>query len=380
MTIGELVTTLERIAPLCFAEPWDNAGLIIGDAASTFTGPVLLTIDLTPAILDEALAAHSSLILSYHPPIWSPLKRLTPEQPKGGLLLRLLRAGVAVYSPHTALDAAPDGVTDWLCDMLADADQTGRDLGDRRALQPAAFDDPDQTHKIVTFLPADKVATVRDALASVGAGQIGAYSQCSFSHTGAGTFFAPEGAHPAVGVTGQLQTVNEIRLEMVCPARSLPLAVEMLRQFHPYEEPAFDLYPLTPKPTRTIGAGRRLTLDQPATPADLASRLRANLAVDAVKLAEASDDPIERVGVCPGAGADLLDAAVAAGCQLFVTGEMRHHEALAAADAGCSILLAGHTNTERGYLSRYAQRINALAPDAHARPAASCGPIFRTIS
>lgn len=380
MTIGELVSALERIAPRRLAEPWDNAGLIIGDPAGAVAGPVLLTIDLTPAVVAEALTLGSTCLVAYHPPIWQPVNRLTPAQPKGDLLLRLLRAGVAVYSPHTALDAAPDGVTDWLCDMLADEGQTRRDLGDRRALIPASRPDPLQTHKIVTFVPPDAVEPLRDALASVGAGQIGEYLQCSFSTPGAGTFFAPDTANPAVGATGRLETVNEARLEIVCPERSLPLAVEMLRRFHPYEEPAFDIYRLEPKPRRDVGAGRRLTLDHPATPADLARRLRANLGVDAVKLAAAGDKPIERVGVCPGAGADLLEPAIADGCTLFVTGEMRHHEALAALARGCSILLAGHTNTERGYLPHYARKINELAPEADARPAQSDGPIFKTLA
>lgn len=380
MTIGELVVALERIAPGRLAEPWDNAGLILGDPAAAVAGPVLLAIDLTPPIVAEATAAGSTCLVVYHPPIWQPINRLTPDQPKGDLLLQLLRAGVSVYSPHTALDAAPDGVTDWLCDMLADNGQSRRELGDRRALIPAASPDPLQTHKIVTFITPEAAEPLRDALSSVGAGQIGDYLQCSFTTPGVGTFFAPDTANPAVGSTGRLETVNEVRLEIVCPERSLPLAVEMLRRFHPYEEPAFDIYTLNPKPRRDVGAGRRLTLDHPATPDDLARRLRANLGVDAVKLAAASTNPVERVGVCPGAGADLLEPALADGCTLFVTGEMRHHEALAAISRGCSILLAGHTNTERGYLRKYAEKINELAPEANARPASADGPIFRTLA
>lgn len=380
MTIAELMQALEQIAPLAHAESWDNVGLIAGDPNWELGGPVLLTIDLTEEVLAEAVSSEASLILAYHPPIWNPMKRITNADAKERVVLGALRAGLAIYSPHTALDAAPGGVTDWLCDMLSADGKGGRTLGDRRALAPGLEHDSMQTHKLVTFVPATSVEPVRNALASVGAGVIGAYTQCSFMLQGTGTFFGDEGTNPKVGKRGQLEHADEVRLEMVCPKRSLALAVEMLRQFHPYEEPAFDIYELTPKPHREMGAGRKITLDQPATPRELAMRLKKNLGVDAVKLAAADDGPVSRIGVCPGAGAALVESAIAEECELFVTGEMRHHEALAAVARGCSILLAGHTNTERGFLPIYARRIRELAPGIDARPASSDRTLFRTLS
>jgi len=380
MTIGELMSALEQISPLDYAEPWDNVGLILGDGAGALTGPTLLTIDFTQDILDEAIDMGSSLVIAYHPPIWDAVKRVTSMDPKGKALLGAMRAGISIYSPHTALDAAPGGVTDWLCDMLAEPTDDHRTLGDRRALEPTLQRDPMGTHKIVTFVPAMEVEKVRNALASVGAGIIGDYSQCSFSSQGTGTFFGAEGTNPAVGRPGELQHIDEIRLEMVCPSRSLSLAVEMLRQFHPYDEPPIDLYELTPKPRREVGAGRRITLDRPTAPSELAKRLKHNLGVDAVKLAAASDEPIHRIGVCPGAGAGLLESAIEMECQLFVTGEMSHHESLVALSRGCSVLLAGHTNTERGFLPAYADKINAHAPGAGAIHCSRDHTFFRTLS
>lgn len=380
MTIAELMEALERIAPLAHAESWDNVGLIAGDPNWKIGGPVMLTIDLTEEVLAEAVSSEASVIIAYHPSIWNPLRRITGADAKERVLLGAVRAGLAIYSPHTALDAAPGGVTDWLCDMLSRDGKGGRTLGDRRALAPSIEHDSRQTHKLVTFVPKASVESVRNALASVGAGVIGAYTQCSFMLHGTGTFFGGEGTAPSVGLPGQLEHADEVRLEMVCPKRSLALAVEMLRQFHPYEEPPLDIYELTPKPHREIGAGRRLTLDQPATPRELAMRLKKNLGVDAVKLAAAGDERVSRIGVCPGAGAGLLESAIAEECELFVTGEMRHHEALAAVAKGCSILLAGHTNTERGYLPHYARRIREEAPGVDARPAWSDRTLFRTLS
>jgi hypothetical protein len=287
---------------------------------------------------------------------------------------------MSLLSPHTALDAAPDGLADWLCEKLGPASQSGKSFGDRRAIQAALDHDPHQTHKIVTFAPADHVNQIRDALASVGAGRIGLYRRCSFNSEGVGTFLGAEHSNPSVGESGQLESTREIRMEMVCREDALPLIGDVLRQFHPYEEPAWDIYKLTAKPNRSIGAGRRLTLDQPATPGELADRLRDNLGVDAVKLAKANDEPVTRVGLCPGAGASLMSTAIVDDCTLFVTGEMRHHEALDAIERGCSVILAGHTNTERGYLPVLAERINGLCPEANAFHCKSDGSLFRTRS
>jgi hypothetical protein len=223
--------------------------------------------------------------------------------------------------------------------------------------------------KVVTFVPTKDVDHVRNALASAGAGIIGDYQVCSFSAAGKGTFLGGAGTTPAIGKPAKLEEVGELRLEMVCSKAALPLAMEVLRQFHPYEEPAVDVYELLGKPDRYVGAGRRVTLDHPATLAELASRLKAHLGIEVVNIACArpKDTPVERVGVCPGSGAALVPAARADGCEVFVTGEMKHHEVLDALNSGLSLILAGHTNTERGYLARLAEQLRAALPgiDAH---------------
>ena len=356
-TVARLTEIMETIAPTQRAEAWDNVGLLVGDSGRTLGGPVLLTIDLTEPVTREALDMGAGAVVAYHPPLFHPRTRLTTSDGPGRSLLALIEAGVAIHSPHTALDAAARGVTDWLIDRLASPAP-----GERSALTPHERLAPSQTHKLVAFVPPGELDRVRTALADAGAGAIGAYTHCSFNIPGRGTFHGTEGTSPTVGAAGRLESVDEIRLEMVCPASRLADVVGALRATHTYEEPAFDVYTLAPAPDRRVGAGRVATLDAPATPSELAVRLKESLGVDAVKLAATNDDPITRVGACPGAGASLLDAAIGAGARLFVTGEMRHHEVLGALDRGCAVLLAGHTNTERGYLPILRDRLMELEP------------------
>jgi len=357
MKIADLIDAMGRIAPLELAEPWDNVGLLMGSTDSEIEGPVLLTIDLTEAVAEEAVRLRCAAVMAYHPPIFEAMKRITCETEAGRVALKLLGAGIAVYSPHTSLDAAPNGMTDWLAEGLLGPKDAGGG-GDRRALRSFAALPRTQELKVVTFVPVAKLDIVRNAMASAGAGIIGNYTVCSFDNAGHGTFLGGAGSTPAVGRAGALETSAEHRLEMVCSRSALALVLETLRQFHPYEEPAIDVYQLVGKPGRAVGAGRRITLDHAATLDELAARLKAHLGVSGVKIGPASDEPIERIGVCPGAGGSLVPLALDAGCQLFVTGEMKHHEIRAATSSGLSVMLAGHTQTERPFLKLLAPRLS----------------------
>jgi dinuclear metal center YbgI/SA1388 family protein len=303
----------------------------------------------------------ASAVISYHPPIWDALKRITTQTPRGRILLGAVEAGIAIYSPHTALDAAPGGMTDWLCEGLSGGSE-GKIAGDSRALSPHIWRDPTQQVKLVTFVPEKEVESLRNALATAGAGIIGEYQVCSFATLGTGTFLGSEGTTPAVGQAGRLESVSEVRLEMVCSKAALPLAMETLERFHPYEEPAVDVYELLGRPQRHHGPGRRLVLDQAATVAQLAERLKKSLGISVVNVALAAqpDRPLTRVGVCPGSGAALATMARGEGCDVYVTGEMQHHDVIAALHSGLSLILAGHTNTERGYLPRLARRLGSM--------------------
>ncbi len=354
-TVQHLIDAMETVAPLRLAEPWDNVGLLMGDPSRVLRGPVLLTIDLTEPVVVEAIDRGCDAVLAYHPPIFEPLKRLTDANGRERVVRRALEAGLAVYSPHTALDATPGGVTDWLADGILDPEA---DAGaDRRALVPHERQAVGEQIKLVTFLPAGAIEQVRSGLASAGAGRIGDYELCSFAIDGTGSFQGGPDTNPTIGEAGRLETVSEQRLEMVCSRKGLALALETLRNFHPYEEPAIDVYALTPKPERSTGAGRRLVLDAPASLETIAARLKAHLKIPAVKIASAGPNPVTHVGFCPGSGGSLASTARADGCDVFVTGEMTHHHVLAALESGMSVLLTGHTSSERGYLPVLADRL-----------------------
>ena len=356
MHVRQVVELLESIAPPQGAAPWDNVGLLIGSPQWDAT-PVFLTIDLTAAVLREAIDTGTRMIVAYHPPIFDPLRSLTDATPTGRICLEAARSGIAVYSPHTALDAAPGGLNDWIA--------AGLGAGDVRALEAHEALPETQQCKLVTFCPQEAAERIRNGLATAGAGRIGRYELCSFEIPGTGTFFGGEGARPRVGRAGALERVDEVRLEMVCPEAALGLAVATLRQFHPYEEPPIEIYALRPRPQRDRGEGRRVVLDRKTPLRELVDHIKRRLGVETLRVAVAGDAPrrFGTIGLCAGAGGSLRPAASRQGCELFLTGEMRHHDVLAAVADGCTVVLAGHTATERGFLKVLRKKLVAGLPD-----------------
>lgn len=370
MKLQEILKVLRQIAPENLAESWDRVGLQLGDPRQPIRR-IMLCIDLTSAVLEEAVRRRTDLLIAYHPLIFEPLSSLRTDDPRQALVLQAARAGIAVYSPHTALDAAPGGLADWLASVFGPG-----------SIEPIHAETADQnshsglpgrisTCKLVTFVPPEHADRLRHALAEAGAGVIGDYTCCSFASPGQGTFLGGASTHPTIGRPGQLERVEELRLEMLCPLSRLEQVVAALRRTHPYEEPAFDIIPLLPPPASdqpafSPGPGRILTLRQPATLNSLAQRLRRRLGLKQLYLAAApqtpKNKPIRRIALCPGAGYSVLRHA--RDVDLYFTGEMRHHDLLAANARGIHVLLAGHSQTERPYLPIYRRRILEKLPKA----------------
>src|SRR5687768_887093 len=242
MQLATVVHALNEIAPTRNAEAWDNVGLLAGDPAQDLAR-AMLCIDYTPDVAREAAAARCDLIVAYHPPIFDAIKRVTADS----LIFDAIRRGVAIYSPHTALDVADGGTNDMLADAIGIA---AEDRGPLRLIEPKA-----SQYKLVTFVPEKDLKDVSDALFAAGAGRIGDYAMCSFRSPGTGTFFGQEGTNPTVGSAGRLEEAPEVRLETVMPIARLTEVLAALREAHPYEEPAFDLVQLAAPPEK-LGQGR----------------------------------------------------------------------------------------------------------------------------
>jgi dinuclear metal center YbgI/SA1388 family protein len=350
MRLSEVVERIAALAPPAYAEAWDNVGLLTGDLAQNVTR-ALVTVDLTHDVLDEARTKKCELVVSYHPPIFSPLKRVTSES----LIFKAISDRIAIYSPHTALDVALDGTND----VLADA--VGMHV-ERAALRAPALwpDGKDAGYKLYVFVPEAACERVSRALFEAGAGKIGNYSSCSFRSGGTGTFFGEAGAHPKIGSAGKLEEVAELKLETVVPAARVSDVIRALRASHPYEEPAFDLVRVAaaPAPSR-IGLGRAGAVD-PIDRKALIQKIKIALGVSHLLVAGKIDGEVKRVAVGAGACGDLYKDAIASGADLYLTGEMRHHDAIAAGRK-ITVVCALHSNSERITLKMLSAKLNELA-------------------
>jgi dinuclear metal center YbgI/SA1388 family protein len=349
MNVVDLIRVLESVAPLAEAEEWDNVGLLAGDPGAPLTR-ALLCIDCTRDVVNEAATANCEAIVAYHPPLFRPITRVT----RGSIVYDLVRRGIALYSPHTALDAAEGGTND----VLADAIGMARDRAPIRATVRK-----DAAHKLVTFVPAEALARVSDALFAAGAGRIGDYRGCSFRAPGTGTFFGEAGTNPAVGSAGKHEEVTEVRFETIVPLDRVGQVVSALRATHPYEEPAFDLVRLAPAPRAEGERGMgRIGALAPVDRGALVAQVKAQLGVPHVLVAGPRAGTVTRGAVCAGAAGDLLDAAIRQGAEVIVAGEVRHHDALRAAEAGVTVVCALHSNSERITLEPLRSRIAAALP------------------
>ena len=385
MKLDQLLTTFRAVAPEHLAEEWDQVGVHLMGNGKVIR-KALLCIDLTPAVLDEAIDKKCQLIVAYHPPIFHPLKRLADRDWKEKMLAETVRRGIAVYSPHTALDAVREGMNDWLCEGLGAASE--------RWSIGIPKDGPSGHYKIVVFVPNDDADRVRDAMFKAGGGSIGHYSDCSYNLAGVGTFKGGEDTNPAIGEPGQFETVEEVRIEMVCDRYFLPFTLKACREAHPYEEPAIDVFQLMREPPLEIEEqtpGRVVVLKKPVPATTLITRVKRALGVQRLKAsvpeAYGREEPkhigtsdergfklienprfgsprpnkIDTVAVCVGAGGSLFEKYPAA--DAYITGEMQHHQILDFYQKGKVVILAGHTNTERPFLGRYRDRLIEAGAD-----------------
>lgn len=329
--IKEVIQHLESIAPLSYQESYDNSGLITGDYERTVQG-ILVTLDCTEAVVDEALRAGCNLIVAHHPIVFKGLKRLNGSNYVERTVIKALKNEVAIYAIHTNLDHVHTGVNRKICELIG--------LTNMRVLQPRR----DTLSKLVTFIPPDNKDEVLTALYAAGAGRIGNYSDCSFTSRGAGSFTPNDQASPAVGSAGKREQVDEVRAEVIFPSHLQDQVVRALRKAHPYEEVAHYISVLSNE-NQEVGAGMVGDLPDAVEPMTFLRGLKDSLGVQVVRATQVLQQPVTRVAVCGGSGSFLLKSAIQSGAQVFVSADFKYHDFF---DADSRIIIAdiGHYESE----------------------------------
>ncbi|UCC23613.1 MAG: Nif3-like dinuclear metal center hexameric protein [Planctomycetota bacterium] len=346
MKIKDIAAEIEKIAPLELAQDWDNVGLLIGDEKCNVKN-ILLTIDVTGEVAAEAKKLKTDLIISYHPVIWDGLKQVTVEG-TSGVVYDLIRLGISVYSIHTALDSAVGGVNDGLAEIVGIVD--GEPIGDY-VENPGG-----DNYKLVVFVPVKAAAKVSNAVFAAGAGIIGNYSHCGFTAEGEGSFVPLEGAKPTIGRKGKIEKVPEIRFETVVPANRLSEVISALKKAHPYETPAFDCYKLYESQNK-FGLGRIGKLAKPMQLDKIIARIKKQTGAKAIGAIGRGKRLVKKAAVCAGSCGKIINSVIAAGCDLYVTGELKHHHALAAQEAGLTCVCLSHSVSERFILKKFAKQL-----------------------
>ncbi len=348
--LAAVIAALEEWYDPRWAQSWDAVGLVCGDPAAA-VDRIVLAVDAVPATVDEAVARGAQLLITHHPLLLSGVHGVPATTPKGAMVHRMIRAGVAHFVAHTNADVADPGVSDALAERLQ-----------LSALEPLEREEQAVADKLVVFVPLQDAERLVDALAAAGAGRLGDYDRCAWTTTGTGTFRPQPGAHPAIGEVGRIEQVAEARVEMIVPAARRSAVIAALRAAHPYEQPAFDLLAGAPLPTRR-GTGRVGHLAQPMSLREFTAHA-ARLLPATVWGVRAAGDPaqrISRVAVGGGACGSLTEQARRAGADAFLTADLRHHTTSeSVTERGrhtMALVDAAHWATEAPWLDAVAVRL-----------------------
>lgn len=350
--VGELTSALDTWFDPRWAEAWDAIGLVCGDRTEP-VGRVLLAVDAVPATVDEAIELGAQLLVTHHPLLLTGVHGVPADDPKGALVHRMIRSGVAHFVAHTNADVAQPGVSDALAARLG--------LTEVRPLD--ARDEPPMD-KLVVFVPNDDAQALIDALAAAGAGQFGDYERCAWTTQGVGTFRPLAGANPTIGDVGSIEQVSETRVEMVVPRDRRAAVLAAMRAAHPYEEPAFDVLVSAALPGPR-GSGRVGVLPEPVTLAEFVTRAAAVLPATSWGVRAAGDPRrrVKTVAVCGGSGGSLAEDARRAGADAYLTADLKHHPAVEAVTErgtdGMALVDAAHWATEAPWLDAVADALRA---------------------
>lgn len=331
-SLKNILTFLENIAPLRYQESYDNSGLLTGNADMQITGAII-ALDCIEAVVDDAIANNCNLIITHHPIVFSGLKKFNGKNYVERTIIKAIKNDVAIYAIHTNLDNVHQGVNAKICEVL--------DLVNCKILAPKSG----VLKKLVTFVPLAQAETVRKALFDAGCGAIGNYNEASFNTEGVGTFKANSGANPFVGEIGLQHQEPEIKIETIFESVHQSAIVKALLAVHPYEEVAYDIYALENQ-NQNVGSGMIGELPEAMEELDFLKLVKTNMQTDCIRHTALLSKKVKRVAVCGGAGSFLLNDAMAAGAQVFITGDFKYHQFF---DADGKIVIAdiGHYESEQ---------------------------------
>lgn len=332
-TIADAVTIMNRLAPPSLAEDWDNVGLQIGRTDWPLK-TARVALDPSPGVVDAACRDQIDLLITHHPLFLKPMRNIDFSTPAGQIVFQAGRHQLAIFSAHTNLDSALGGINDRLADLIG--------IQDTVPLQPQL---PEERCKLVIFTPIDAEQAVLTALFEAGAGQIGQYSCCTFIQNGTGTFLPGAATDPAVGKKGRLNRVAEVKIETIIPRPALPEILEHVRKHHPYETMAYDVYPLLGE-NNGAGIGRVGALKAPLRLEDLAADIKIKLGAGACRTVGNRDMEVARAAVCSGSGGSLIPQFLSTDADVFVSGDIRYHDARTVEEAGRGIIDIGHFSSE----------------------------------
>jgi len=329
-----LIQILEKWAPKKLALDWDNPGLAIGDLSGEISS-VLLTLTVTSESVKFAVENNYEMIIAHHPLFFRPLKSLRKDTPLGEIVYNAIKNDIVIYSAHTNLDIAGGGINDILADLL--------NLERIQVLRPTYRE---KLNKLVVFVPKGYEDAVRNAMCDAGAGHIGNYSHCTFNTGGTGTFMPLAGTNPFIGEQYKLEKADEVRIETIVPESIQKIVINAMIKAHPYEEVAYDIYPLD-NSGKEFGLGRIGHIKEPTTLREFCNDVKEKLDISYLKVSGDFDKTISKVAICGGAGADLIQAAAFFGADVLVTGDIKYHDALDAKKLGLAVIDAGHFGTEK---------------------------------
>ncbi len=331
MKIQEIITLLNRWAPPAYQESYDNAQLITGDNSAEVNG-VLITLDCTEEIVEEAIEKSCNLIVAHHPIVFQGLKSLTGKNYVERTVIKAIKNDIAIFAIHTNLDNVHTGVSKKICDLIG--------LENCQILAPKK----ETLTKLVTFVPPAHLESVLEAMFSAGAGQVGNYDECSYQLDGEGTFRPNDQADPFIGESGQRQTEQEKRVEVILPTHVQSKVLRSLKKAHPYEEVAYYLSPLSNE-NQEVGSGMVGTLKEGMATENFFKLLKSKFNLEVIKHTAIHQDQVKKIAVCGGAGSFLLRKAITAGADVFVSADFKYHEYF---DAENRIIIAdiGHYESE----------------------------------